>query len=347
MGVPRPYTLGPTPCAAIMEVTVAPIFDRLKDQAIQRGDLDFADANMLYEEGTKRPYLLMAKATEIREHFNGRKINLCSIVNAKSGTCTEDCRFCAQSAHYQTDAPRYPLLHAEEIIERAKEARDQGAHCFGIVTSGTSIDSEMEWSVIYKAISGLNALGIRPCASLGMLDSHKARTLKEVGLFRYHHNLETARSFFPNICTTHDYEEDIKTNVAAREAGLSVCCGGIMGLGETMAHRIELALTLRQMGVDSVPLNILNPIPGTPLECTPSLSPLEILATIAIFRFILPDKDIRLCGGKERNLRQLLPLGIVAGANALMTGNYLTTTGRQAKDDLEMVRDLGLEPAFE
>jgi biotin synthase len=199
------------------------------------------------------------------------------------------------------------------MVDRAREAKGGGAWFFGSVTSGTSIESDEEWTEIEGAIREINALGIRPCASLGILDAQRAIKLKEAGLFRYHHNLETARSFFLNVCTTHDYEDDIETIRYAKEAGLSVCCGGIIGLGETMEQRIELAFTINEMGVDSVPINILNPIPGTPFESTEPLQPLEILIAIAIYRFILPDKDIRLCGGKERNLRQLLPMGIMAG----------------------------------
>ncbi|HBA55724.1 MAG TPA: biotin synthase BioB, partial [Syntrophorhabdus aromaticivorans] len=214
----------------------------------------------------------MAYGSRIREHFKGKKVSLCCIVNAKSGVCPENCRFCAQSAHYHTDAPVYPLLPAKEIVEKARVARDCGAHFFGIVTSGTSIGSQQEWDEIYEAIEGINRLGMKPCGSLGMLNDEEARRLKSAGLFRYHHNLETSRSFFENICTTHDYEDDIETNKAARRAGLSVCCGGIIGLGETMEHRIELALTLQEINVDSVPINILNPITGTPFGGNPPLS---------------------------------------------------------------------------
>jgi biotin synthase len=319
------------------------ILESLKERAIDRGDLGFDEGRLIYEEAKKQPFLSTAYASEIREHFKGRNVSLCSIVNAKSGICPEDCAFCAQSAHYRTGAPVYPLLKAEELLERAAEARRWGSHYFSIVTSGTSIVSEEEWREIYRAIEGINGMGMRACGSLGMLTGERARELKKAGLFRYHHNLETSRSFFPHICTTHDYEEDIETNREARKAGLSACCGGIIGLGEEMAHRIELAVTLKELDVDSVPINILNPIPGTPLMETPPLSPLEILLTVVIFRFLLPDKDIKLCGGKEKNLRQLLPLGIVAGANSLMTGDYLTTLGRAPEHDIEMVRDLGLE----
>jgi len=292
-------------------------------------------------------YGVLAASWEIREHFKGSKVSLCAVINAKSGLCPENCRFCAQSAHYFTDAPAYALVSSKEMVDAAARAIGEGAHLFGIVTSGTSITDESEWAEIHSAVREMAARGLRPCASLGLLEGRRAEGLKKAGLFRYHHNLETGRSFFGTICTTHDYEEDMETVRVARGAGLSVCSGGIIGLGETMEHRIELALTLRALEVDSVPLNILNPIPGTPLADAPPLDPPEILATIALFRFLLPDRDIKLCGGKERNLRQLLPLALVAGCNSLMTGNYLTTTGRNTALDLEMIRDLGLEPAFD
>jgi len=315
--------------------------EKLKEKALE-GRIDGGEAMDLYAEGLKSPFRLFAAATDIRERFKGKNVSFCAIINAKSGICPENCRFCAQSAHYETDAPVYGLLAAEEIIEKARLAKESGAHYFGIVTSGTSIADKAEWNVIYDAVRDINALGIRPCGSLGMLDKEQAEALKKAGLFRYHHNLETSRSFFPNICSTHEYDEDTTTVRIAKEAGLTVCSGGIIGLGETMEQRVEMAMTLRDLDVDSVPVNILSPIPGTPLMNVPPLAPMEILLTIALYRFILPSKDIKLCGGKERNLRQLLPLGMVAGCNSLMTGNYLTIEGRNSRDDLEMIRDLGL-----
>jgi len=320
---------------------------KLTKRAITGQAVTGIDALSLWEIGKTRPFELMAAASEIREHFKGKSIILCGIVNAKSGTCTEDCKFCSQSVHYNTDAPVYPLVSSGEIVETARTAAREGAHFFGIVTSGTEISSDEEWKVIYEAVGGIRATGLRPCGSLGMLSKARAQGLKAAGLFRYHHNLETARSYFPNICTTHAYDEDIETIRTAKEAGLSTCCGGIIGLGESMEQRIELALTLKDLDVDCVPVNILSPRAGTPLADMPPLHPLEILATIAIFRFLLPHKDIKLCGGKETNLRQLLPLGIIAGCNSLMTGNYLTTPGRETSLDLEMIRDLGLSASFE
>jgi biotin synthase len=321
--------------------------EQLKEKAVTEKNITVEEAMEIVRLGKENLFALLAAASEIREHYKGSKISLCAIVNAKSGRCAENCRFCAQSAHYQTDALEYPLISSEEIIRRGREAWQEGAHLFGIVTSGTEIRDKGEWEEIYRAVGGLNTVGIKPCGSLGMLSPEAARGLRDAGLYRYHHNLETSRSFFDHICSTHDYEEDIETVKIAKEAGLSVCSGGIIGLGETIEQRIELAFTLKDLDVDSVPINILNPIPGTPLVGTLQLTPIEILITLGAFRFILPDKDIKLCGGKERNLRQLLPLGIAAGVNSLMTGNYLTTTGRNTELDLEMIRDLGLETGFE
>ena len=207
---------------------------QLKERAIGQKDIGYSEALMLRGIGLKTPFALMAAASEIREHFKGKRINMCGIINAKSGRCTEDCRFCAQSAHYETDSPVYDMVSTARIVDAARRMKECGAHMFGIITSGTRIDSEAEWELIYDAVRGIKAAGIRPCASLGMLDEARASSLKAAGLYRYHHNLETARSFFDNICTTHDYQEDIDTILSARAAGLKTCCGGIIGMGESM-----------------------------------------------------------------------------------------------------------------
>ena len=318
------------------------IIEKFKNKSIRSKGINTEEALELFIEGTQSPCRLMAAGAEIREHFKGKDIIFCGITNAKSGRCSEDCQFCAQSSRFTTNIATYPLKPAREIVAAARQAKRDGAELFGIVTSGKRLGAKKEWSEIFKAIDGINKIGIMPCVSVGVIDRDKARQLKDAGLFRYHHNLETGRSYFKNICTTHDYEEDVSSIREAREAGLSVCAGALFGMGEGITHRIELAATLKELDVDSVPLNFLNPIKGTALAHMQLVPPLEALMTIAVYRFMLPDKDIRLCGGKEKTLRQLLPLGIVAGANCLMTGNYLTTAGRESRLDHEMVTDLGL-----
>jgi biotin synthase len=303
------------------------------------------DASTALELATARGNDLLSlflAASRIREQQFGNTVSLCSIINAKSGRCPENCSFCAQSSHHRTDAPVYPLKEVEVMVQAAAQAAAQGATCFGIVTSGTAIDSGDELDRLCHTLGRISReTSIAPSCSLGLLDEATARRLKAAGMTTYHHNLETARSFFPSICSTHDYEEDVDTVRAAKNAGLQVCSGGIFGLGESMAQRIELALTLRELEVDSVPLNFLNPVPGTPLADADNLTPLECLHTIALFRFILPDRKISVCGGRERNLRDLQSWIFLAGASGTMIGDFLTTSGRPVDSDLQMVKDLG------
>ena len=299
--------------------------------------------SILAAEGSALSHIL-AGAHQIREKYFGRKLELCSIVNAKSGRCAENCAFCAQSAHAATDAPVYPLKSREEIVAGALQAEREGSHCYGIVTSGTRIKDGTELDTILSSIREIKkSTGIEPSASLGMLDRETAVKLAEAGCVTYHHNLETARSFFPSVCTTHDYDDDVETVRIAREAGMKVCCGGIFGLGETLAQRVELAETLRDLDVDSVPLNFLNPIAGTRLQDASNLTPMDCLRIIALFRYMLPDKRITVCGGREPNLRDFQSWIIMAGASGTMIGNYLTTSGRDREADLQMFRDAEVE----
>jgi len=289
---------------------------------------------------------LFCAANRIKEHFVGDKVYLCSIINAKSGRCPENCSFCAQSAHHKTDAPVYSLVDEDKMVACAHEAEKNGSSCYGIITSGTSINKGEELTRICRAVKRIRQeTGITPSCSLGIIDYETALALKDAGVETYHHNLETARSFFPNVCTTHDYEEDVETVRVARKAGMKVCCGGIFGLGESAPQRVEMALTLRELDVDSVPLNFLNPIPGTRLENAVNITPMECLQTIALFRMILPSKKISVCGGREKNLRDLQSWIFFAGASGTMIGNYLTTTGRAAEEDWQMLKDLNLSAA--
>jgi len=287
---------------------------------------------------------LFGAANRQRERYFGRRVNLCAIINAKSGKCAEDCSFCAQSSHHKTRIESYPFVGSDKIAEAALAARKMGATEFSIVTSGYGIEDEAEVACVLEGIGAIRRdAGLAACASPGIVGESVLKRFKEAGLTYYHHNLETARSFFPQVCTTHDYDEDVEAVRHAKFLGIKVCCGGIFGLGESWKQRIELFLSLRELDVDSVPINFLNPIPGTPLEKRRDLNPLDCLKIIALARLLLPDKKITICGGREVNLRDLQCMMFFAGANATMIGNYLTTRGRPAEDDLKMIRDAGLE----
>lgn len=267
----------------------------------------------------------------------GHRPFTCSITNAKSGTCSQDCTFCAQSGHYDTGSPTHPLLSLEELIERGLAMQKAGAKCYSLVTSGLRLSRAEIDRICHCAVDLKSRTSLELSASLGLLSDDYADRLTRAGLTRYHHNLETARSHFPSICTTHDYDEDIATIRLARKHGLKICSGGILGLGETWAQRVELAATLAGLGVDTVPLNFLCPIPGTPLQDSPLLSPHDALKSVALFRFMLPRASITIAGGRERVLgdyQSWLPL---AGANGMMIGNYLTTQGRNLDADLRML----------
>ena len=283
----------------------------------------------------------LAGAHYLKERTYGDTALLCSIINAKSGRCMENCAFCAQSAHHQSSPPVYPLKTLEEIIDGARQAQEEGSHCYGIVTSGTRPEAGREFDTILAAIRKIReCFDIEPSASLGLLTEDLAQSLADAGCVTYHHNLETARSFFPHVCTTHDYEEDVNTVRLAKASGMKVCCGGIFGLGESDEQRVELAETLRELDVDSVPLNFLNPIQGTPLEHHRSLSPLDCIRAIAMFRYFLPNKPISVCGGRETNLRELQSWIFMSGASGTMVGNYLTTSGRDKAIDMQMFTDI-------
>lgn len=284
---------------------------------------------------------LLDAADRIRTKFNGNTVDLCSIMNAKSGRCSEDCKFCAQSEHYNTNIKKYNMINVSDALNLAKENKECGINRFSLVTSGKSLvgkdfESALE---IYKELN--KKVNINLCASLGTLSYDQLLKLKSIGVTVYHHNLETSRAYYNKVCTTHTYDERIKTINNAKKAGLIVCSGGIIGIGETITDRIKLAFELKNLQIQSIPINILNPIKGTPLENTEKLTQDEILKTIALFRFINPKAYIRLAGG--RNLIDNFGKDCFkSGVNATISGNYLTTSGNKISDDIKMIKSLGL-----
>ena len=318
-------------------------WERIREQAMSGEGIGAADALAVLSLPDSALWRLLDVTESVRRHFKGDGIRLCSIVNAKSGSCSEDCSFCSQSSRSAAKIPKHPLLSAEEIFRAAAEAKERGAREFSIVTSGLAMRNREELARVGDAVERIGTeLGLETCVSLGTLSADDVQYLLSRGLRSIHHNLETSRSFFPNVCTTHDYDEDVAAVRAAKAAGAWVCCGGIFGLGESPEDRVELALTLRELDVDSIPVNFLNPVPGTPVEGRRELTPIACLRIIAMMRLTNPTKEIIVCGGREVNLRDLQSLMFAAGATGTMAGNYLTTAGRPAEEDLRMLRDLGL-----
>lgn len=283
---------------------------------------------------------LIFEADKVRQQYIGDKFELCSIFNAKSGLCRQDCKFCAQSLHYSTISQRFPLKNKEEILKYALYAKEIGAERIGIVTSGNCLSS-LELRVIADAANEIkNKIGIKVCASLGALKKSELRDLKQAGLSRYHHNIETSPGFYPQIVSTHTFQERIDTIISAKEAGLEVCSGGIIGMGETWQDRIAMANILKELDVDCVPINILVPIKGTPLESAVPLSCRDIIRTIGIFRIILKDKTIKIAAGRETALKDFQGLGFMAGANGMLIGGYLTVKGRDVKEDTMFIKEI-------
>lgn len=311
----------------------------LTDQVINGKKISKEEALFLY----RQPLLeLCGSADKIRKYFCSDQFDICTIINAKSGSCSENCKFCAQSAHNHTCAATYPLLSKEEILAQAKINHEQGVLRYSIVTSGKRL-SDAEVDLMCEVVREIKEkIGISVCVSFGLLNEQQFRKLKEAGVTRVHNNLETSRRNFQNICTTHKFDDKIQAIRAAQAAGLSVCSGGIMGLGETAEDRIDMALTLRELGVLSIPVNMLNPIPGTPFENNERLTPEDMQRIVAVYRFILPQASIRLAGG-----RGLMPdkgkSCFTSGANAAISGDMLTTAGITTKTDMALLKELGYE----
>lgn len=314
----------------------------IKEKALSGGVVSRDEALFVSSLEGDGVFELFAAADAVRERFRGRGVDLCSIVNAKSGGCPENCSYCAQSSGSRTGAETYPLIGIEKVIESARAAKEAGARRFCIVTSGKT-PRRAELKDIASMVSAVRGLGLLPCATLGLMDAEGLRFLKEAGLLRYHHNLETSERFFPEICTSHTYEEKLRTIKAVKASGLSLCSGGIFGLGEEWEDRVDMAEALRGFEAESVPINFLIPVAGTPLEAAEPLGPVEALKIISLFRLMLPEREIRVCGGRTQTLGRLSPFVFMAGADGLLIGNYLTAPGRDPAEDMRLIRALGLE----
>ncbi|MDR0695986.1 MAG: biotin synthase BioB [Christensenellaceae bacterium] len=283
---------------------------------------------------------LCTAANQLREHFCGNVFDMCSIINGKSGGCTENCKFCAQSKHYNTCVPTLDMPSTDIIVNAAKHNYSKGVLRFSIVTAGRALtDNEVDDVCVRYRHVGENC-DIYKCASHGLLTKHQLEKIKEAGVKRYHNNLETSRNFFPNMCTTHTYDDKINTIKAAQEVGLEVCSGGIIGIGETMEDRIDMMFDLRDLGVKSIPVNIINPIPGTPYMHITPLDEETIMRVVAVYRFIIPDSMIRIAGGRGLLSDKGAKL-FESGANAVATGDMLTTSGISIDHDMEIVKNAG------
>lgn len=314
----------------------------LSDKALAQGGLTKEEALQLIEQPEDE---LFAGATAIREHIFGKQVEACFIINAKSGNCNMNCRFCSQSGFNTTQIERYPFKSEEELADIVEGWQAYPVGRCGIVTSGGAL-TETDVEKLARFIEQHIASGKtkpRICGSLGRLKNHAISRLKQAGLTRLHHNLETNESFYPNVCTTQTWRDRLDTVRQAREHGLSVCCGGLFGLGESWEDRLQFAAELKSEGIRNIPINFLYPHPGTPLANQPIMSAEEALRIIAVFRHMIPDAVLRICGGRVSVLRERQYDMFAAGANAFMTGNYLTIPGAGIREDMQQLSRLGLE----
>ena len=323
---------------------------RLSDRIIAGYRLSREEAIALTQIDGQDSILLLCKAADrVRQACCGNTVDLCSIINVKSGSCSENCGFCSQSAHHPgQDSPIYGLKPTEEIVAQAKPAEDAGAKRFCLVSQGRgpkyASPKSAEFEQILETVRQVIAeTDIKPCCALGEVTPEQAEALREAGVTRYNHNLETSENFFPNVATTHSWGDRVQTIKNLKAAGIQACTGGIMGMGESWTDRVDLALALRELEVESVPLNLLNPRAGTPLSDRPKLDPYEALKAIAIFRLILPQQIIRYAGGREAVMGELQTLGLRSGINAMLVGHYLTTLGQPPEQDQAMLQEIGLQ----
>lgn len=309
----------------------------IKEKVINGYNITKEEALKLYNSPLDE---LTESANEIRKYFCGNKFDICTIINAKSGKCSEDCKYCAQSIFYNTNIDEYPILEKEKILKDAKNNDENGILRYSLVTSGRCLtDSEIE-NVCDIVREIKNNTNIQVCVSLGLLKEEQFKKLKEAGVTRIHNNIETSRQYFNSVCTTHTFDDKLETIKAAQRAGLTVCSGGIMGIGESISDRIDMAFTLRDIDINSVPINMLNPIPGTPYENLKPLTINDMKMIVAVYRFILPKASIRLAGGRDL-MEDSGKECFTSGANAAISGNMLTTSGITIETDLKLLEELG------
>ena len=317
-------------------------WSELADRVLSGYCLDESDALAVLESRDEELLEVLSAAFKVRHHYFGKRVQLYFLMNAKSGLCPEDCHYCSQSKISQAEIPKYNMLSRENLLDGAKEAFERGACTYCIVISARG-PSAHEMSAVTQIVPEIKArFPLRICACLGLLTSEDARRLKACGVDRVNHNLNTGREFYNSICTTHSYQDRLDTLQAVRNAGLEVCSGGIVGMGENRTDVVQMALELRELGVDSIPVNFLIPIDGTPLGQHRSLNPRYCLKVLAMARLVNPDREIRIAGGREPHLGSLQPLGLYP-ANSIFVGDYLTTKGQTPDRDYEMIREMGFE----
>ena len=319
------------------------LWDNLAEKSLNKIAPTRVEAQSLLEAGREETLAIVQAAHRVRRHFHGDKVRIHVLQNAKSGACSEDCGYCSQSSKYQTAAPEYPLMEVEQLVEGARKAKAAGAWKYCMVTA-TRGPSNRDLDIICEATRRIKKeVGVKVCTSLGILTAEKAKRLAEAGVDRFNHNLETSKRLYGQIVTTHTYEDRVETTRLAKEAGMDICSGGIVGMGENHEDVIDLCFALREVGAASVPVNFLDPRGGTPFENRPLVEPYYALRVLSLFRFVHPDADVRAAGGREVTFRSLQPL-VLFVANSIFTNGYLTTPGQGENADLRMIRDLGFVP---
>ncbi|MWC29739.1 biotin synthase BioB [Paenibacillus sp. MMS18-CY102] len=314
----------------------------LADKALSGEQLTLAEGLSVLEAGDDEVLPLLHAAFQVRKHYYGRKVKLNMILNAKSGLCPEDCGYCSQSIVSTASVPKYTLLDKETLLAGAREAVNRHAGTYCIVAAGRG-PTERELGQVIDAVREIrDTMPLKICACLGLLSEEQADRLQDAGVHRYNHNLNTSRENYKSITTTHSYDQRVETVERVKRSGMSPCSGVIVGMGETPEELVETAFALRELDADSIPINFLNPIPGTPLADKQLTRPLQALKTLALFRFICPSKEIRVAGGRELNLRSLQPMALYA-ANSLFVGDYLTTEGQAVDADHQLIADMGFE----